>query len=708
MQEPSASHNRLRPACRKWFVLFCCFWVVLVCLPTVAGSVSKPSPPKEHAAEEKKETVPLLTAEALWNKAAEARKNNSWEEAAPLYKQYFDRFQEKENGEEALWEAAKAAKAAALAAKEAPNWEMARDFYRLYTTEYPKSSRTTEAYFEVGIAHYHMRFFREALTYFKLFEERYPGSTFLPEVLLWRGKTLFAVGRHAEAIEVFRRVSEEAPDRALVFAAIRELGDAQTAAKDFAGALVTYAALMQKYPVYYLEDPTVLLNLGRAYLHVGKNVEGRKQLFYYLNMDPGSAGRTDVLFDLAESYHREHDESSALKLYDKVLEEGAADSRAVRLAVFRKAEYSDSPERQLGKLAKKADLADPAGDQPYLQVLDHYHKEPVVQDARYGLFQRYRARDSFELAEETGKAFLRAGEPLPASSEEKDRGGEILLYLVEQYLNRKDYEKVYQLYVNEYRYVEAFRGGRLQYLVGQALEALSLYEQAAVVYYRALALPLTDEERTDLYSRRAEVYLVQKDFVSAERLLKHLRTIYENNGSVAEFYYMSGRLREEEKQYQEALDFYTRAVTIQGSLADKPQYGLGRLRMLFAQGQYVEMLAALDIYRKESWLPVDVLQEWYRRVGDVLRRQNDPGPTLNAYLAAVGENMPQEGVTAQNIHLHLGDMYLSMGDMEKARSHYQKALAGPDALLQKIARERMNQADIDEVLPKYGPLLGNS
>ncbi|EKD40921.1 MAG: tetratricopeptide TPR_4, partial [uncultured bacterium] len=315
MQEPSASHNRLRPACRKCFVLFWCFWAVLLFQPTIACSSSKPAPPEEPSSQEKKETIPLLTAEALWSKAAEARKNKSWEEAAALYRQYFDRFQEKENGEEALGEAAKAAKAAATkAASEAPDWEMVRDLYRMYTTEYPASSHNDEAFFEVGLAHYHMRFYREAFIYFKKFEERYPDSPLLQDVLLWRGKTVFALGRYDEAINLFRQVTEESSDRALMFAAMKELGDTQTAAKDFAGALVTYSTLMQKHPAYYLEDPGLLLKLGLAQMHVGKNSEGRKYLFYYLNIDPGSTQLADVLFEIAESYRRENDENSALKL----------------------------------------------------------------------------------------------------------------------------------------------------------------------------------------------------------------------------------------------------------------------------------------------------------------------------------------------------------------------------------------------------------
>lgn len=697
MSGPSPSHKPTFPGgAGIFFLSWCC--LLLLSLPAPAYSADQASSAKSGE--------PLLTAEALWERAAAAKEAENWEAATALYKQYFDRFPKKELAREALWEAAAAAKTAAMQA-DLPDWEQVRDLYRIYSSEYPESPDSDQAFFQVGLAHYKMKFYREALIYFKFFEERYPASSLMPEMLFWRGKTFAALERFDEAVKVFSRVSQEAPEEELKFAARMELGDTQTAAKDYAGALVTFSAWMRKYPDYYLKDPALLYKLGLAYMNVGKNKDGRKNLFFYLNLAPETPLKADVLFELAESYHREDDQESALKLYGKVIEAGEAGGRAAMLARFRQAEYLDNPHRELKEWEKKPDLADPAADQPYLRVLDNFHGEPIAQDARYGLFQRYRARENFELAEEIGKAFLRYGEPMRVAGGERDRGGEILLYLVDQYLAREDYEKVYQLYSAEYRYVENFSNGRLGYLVGKALEALSLYDQAAVVYYRALALPLSEEDKADLYSRRAEVYLALKDFAAAERLLKHLRNIYENTGTIAEFYYLSGRLREEQKEYQESLEFYTRATAIQGSLTDKPQYGLGRLRMLFARNQYEEMLDALDTYRLEGWLPTDVLQEWYRRVGDVLRKRNDLGATIDAYLAAVSENMPQEGVTAQNIHLHLGDIYMSMGDMDKSRSHYHKALNGPDPLLQRIARERMNQVDIDEMLPKLETLLSD-
>lgn len=661
------------------------------------------------AAQEGKEPpamLPTATDDSLWQDATAAAGDERWAEAASLFQRLYDQFPKSPKAEDALWEAARLYKKAADLSVE-PEWEKVRNLFRLYAAQYPKSPRSVEAYFEIGVAHYRMRFFREALTYFKLFQERYPQAPLIPTVRLWQGKTLMEVGRVDEAIFVFRKVAE-VEDQTLRIQALIGLGQAYDAKKDYPKALEAFEGIMAKYPHYFLEDHEYLVHLGTAYFKVGKEAEGQKQLFYYINIAPQSPRLAEVLFELGESFHRQGEEATAQKLYAKVTEGGEPGERAMVLAHFRQMQYLDDPQRKLPAWQKRRDLTDTGGDLPYLAVLDSFRDEPIAQDARYGLFLRYRARDNHEFAAEMGRSFLRYDTPGKKPHESHDVGGEVMTYLVEEMLKREQYQKIYELYQAEYQHVAQYDQGRLRYLIGQALEAMGLYDQAAVVYYRALAHPLTDEEKIDLYHRRAHVYLQQKDLASAERLLEYLRKIYADTSEIGEICYYSGLLREAQKRYAEALAFYDQAAKGVVAAEKKPLYGEARLRMLLAAKRFSEMLVALDGYRKEGWLTLAALQQWYRKVGDVLRRENKTDETLNAYLAAVGENMPQEGGAAQAVHLQLGDLLVQLGDFDKGREHFKKARDGSDPFLKKVAEERLNQADIDQSLTVLKPLLGNS
>lgn len=650
---------------------------------------------------------PAETPEALWEQAMAAFGVQDYETAAKLYIYIEEEFPESSSPPgSALWEAAQLYKTLALASTN-PNWERVRDLFRRIGTDYPQSPYAAEAYFEVGVAHFHMRFFREALTYFKLFDERYPKSPLSPRVEYWRAKTLAEIGRLDEAIGLYERIVKDATQDFQI-QVLLSMAAAFDAKKDHLKELRIYENILVKYPTYYQENFELFINLGKAYFKTGEEAEGLKQLFYYMNVVEDPRHKAEVLFELAESYLRQDNQATAQKLYAKIVEEGEPGERAVVLALFRQAEYLDDPGRKLSKWQKRGDPADPAGDQPYLAVLDSYHTEPIAQDARFGLFLRYQARDNFEFAAEIGKGYLRYDSPGVTAAKKNDSAGQVLLYLVEELLKQKEFQKVFELYQTQYRHVANYKNGRLLYLVGQALEALSLYEQASVVYYRALGLPLSDQDKINLYYRRAEAYLAQKDLASADRLLKHLRKIYKGKIDVGEVYYLSGRLFEEQGGFKEALSMYDDAIAVLTFPEKKHLYGKARLRMLFALEQYEEVLEGLDKYGKDGWLAGEDLQDWYVKLGDVLRRHNDKQGAVDVYLAAVDKNMPQSGEVAQNIHLYLGDLFFNMGKMDKSRFHFQKAASGPNVLWQKLARERLNRVDIEQTVSDVNSLLDQS
>ena len=119
--------------------------------------------------------VPVETPAEVWQEAVEAAKGGDLAKAAAAYQRYYEKFRETDQAEEALWQAAQSLKQ--LAMKSAtPEWDNVRDIFRRYGADFPKAKRAAEAYYEVGYAHYRMRFYREALIYFKLFLTRYPDS----------------------------------------------------------------------------------------------------------------------------------------------------------------------------------------------------------------------------------------------------------------------------------------------------------------------------------------------------------------------------------------------------------------------------------------------------------------------------------------------------------------------------------------------------
>lgn len=680
--------------------------LIVLCLVLTAcplWAAEKGGAPQAGAANTPTTTAQPATAESLWQDATAAAGAAKWSDASALYQRVYDEFPDSAKAEEALWQATQSAKKAADLATD-PDWEGVRNLFRLFTSEYPKSAHYPEAYFELGVTHYRMELFLEAATYFKLFQKRYPQSPLVPAAQYWQGKTLVKLGRLDQAITAFQKVLQGADEKQRTLAAIG-IGNAYAAKKDYPKAIATFEELLVKTPRASFEEPDLLRSLGLAYLEAGKEAEGQRRLFYFLNLAPQSPHRFEVLFELGESFHRQGDDATAQKLYAKIVEEGEAGTRPVLLSQFRQTEYLDDPHRKLASWQRRRDLNDPEGDKLYQAVVDGYRDEPIAQDARYALFLRYRARGNFDLAMAMGKSFLRNEPPGPNPGEAGDAGAEVMTDLVEDLLQRGQYQEVVKLYQAELAQVDKSKNGRLRYLIGQAYQALDQNAQAAALYYRATAFPLSDADKLDLYIRRAHVYLVQKDLPSAERLLEFLRKTYAGTKDLGEILYYSGRLREEQKRYGEALAFYDQALPQLTQPEKKQLCGEGRLRMLLQARRFSEMLVSLDTYRKEGWLSVTALQGWYRKVGDMLRQEKKTDETVKAYLAAVGEKMPQQGEVAQSVHLHLGDLLVQLGEVDQGRDQFRKAQTGTDPYLKKLAEERLNQLEIDQSLTALKPLL---
>ncbi|MBU0729254.1 MAG: tetratricopeptide repeat protein [Proteobacteria bacterium] len=677
-------------------IQFCCVFVILIAFPLQSSAEETSTKPADAVIQQQH------PSERLWDKAMIALGKEDTKNAAAYFYRIYDKYHTAANAADALWEAVQIYKSLANASP-VGDWQKVRDLFKRFITDYPDSPKYTEAYFEVGVSHFRMGYYREALVYLNLFLDRFPDSDFVPKAKGWRGKTLIQLNLPDEAEEIYRELVKSNDQNVRIMGLVG-IGDTQIAKREYPGALTSFLNVNTKYPAYYKDNPEFLIQLGSAFFKNNREEEGRKNLFFFVNLAEKSYRRTEVIFELAESYFREGQDAAAQKLYEKAVLEGEKGERATMLSSLRQAQYLDDPQIKLSRWQRKGDLTDPKGDKEYQEVLTSYPSDPVAQDARYGLFMRYVARQEFDRAYEVGRSFLKHDNP-KGDKKSSVLSGEILLYLIQEFLKQENYKKVYELYLSEYRHVSSYENGRLLFLVGQALESLLLYDQASVVYYRALALPLSDADKINLYSRRAEVYIAKKDWTAANRLLEYLRKIYKDKKEVGEIYYQSGRLEEALGQEKKALEYYTQAVEILTFIEKKDIYTQARLNMLFELKRYKEAADALENFRKDELLASDVLQGWYGRLGDALREENNFSESARAYLAGLTDDMPQEGNQAQGIHLHLGDVYFRMGEKEKGIQQMEKAQEGPNALWQKLAMERMKQSSIDIAVSKVGSIL---
>ncbi len=663
-------------------------------------------PPDCHAVDKSEEEIlqDLLERreENLWQEANSALLDGRDREAVQFFRHYYKTYPESPRAETALWKASNLNKDLALTSTEA-DWETVKDLYRSFTVDYPKSVHLSDAYFEVGNSFFRMGFYREARTYFSLFLKRFPASSRSDEARYMKARSLMRIRKTKEAGNVYKEL-EQSRDK--VYSLRGRVGAAHIYFfnKEYHDALAVYLKILREVPSFYRDDPDLLRNKGIAGLRVGNVDEGRKDLFQYLNMTGNSPLRQEVLFELAESYMQGGQEKTAAKLYEQIIDEGMDEERLVVLSRFRLARQEAEGD---GGDRVNVEESGQKDDRPFQMVLEQHYSDPLSQDARFDLVRRYWARGESDEAFNMGKSYLRYETVEAEKDEVVDVMGQVLVQRVEKLLQDKDYKGVYALYQQEYPHVKAYRRGRLLFLVGRALEEMSLYKKAGVVYYRAMARELDKAELRDLYLQRARTYLSDRDLKAAQRLLKYLRKIYAGENVLGEVCWLSGRLREMQERPDDALNFYRIAVGNPTFADKKNRYADDYLRLLFEQDEILEKAAVLDVFQKEKWLTGERLQHWYGKLGERYQVENDAAKAETAYRQALSVSMAKDKKQRQRLYLQFGDVLLSAGKNEEAASLFQQALDGPDPLVKKMAQQRLDREKINKAMIETEAVLNN-
>jgi tetratricopeptide (TPR) repeat protein len=324
-------------------------------------------------------------------------------------------------------------------------------------------------------------------------------------------------------------------------------------------------------------------------------------------------------------------------------------------------------------------------------VLDTLYDNPLAQDARYSLFERYVGRQEWERAYNLGKSYLRY-KPTTAKEQAvvEEELGKILVGWITTLLASEKYTEVRVLYEKEFPVIAAYKKADLLMLIGDAYAQQTLYDQASVIYYRALAQEIDDEQKVILYFKRAEVYLANNDLQSAQRLLKYLRRLYQNQPAIAEVNWLSARLRTLQKRPADALEFYKMAVESGAKQDKKGVYAADYLRQLFALNDLERVADLIAMFHGQQWLPTQQIQYWYGRLGVELTRDGKNEAAAGLYQRALAEGLPETSAEAQPIHLHLADLLMVQKKYQEALGHYRLAQGGQDKIIAQLAETRLN------------------
>ncbi len=640
--------------------------------------------------------------EKLWAEAQVFLEAKDIDQAALYFKHYWKTFPQSPQAAEALWQAALLYKQQALHS-DTPDWSKVKDLFRAYIVDFADSPKVADAYYEVGNSYFQMGFYREAQNYYTLLLKEYPGHHLENEVVFMRAQAYLYVGKFELASAEFSKL-QVSKDK--IFRLRGETGQADVHffKGEWHDALGILKRIHRQNPDYYLGYQKILKDLGIASIRVGNLQEGRDYILHYLNIREQGKADAEAYFEVAESFLQEGTVDVARVFYELVVAKTTPRDKYAILSNFRLGQYGAV---NLDTMSAQERLAffKENNDKPFQEVLDNLYRNPLAQEARYVLFQRYIERQEWDLAYNIGKSYLRYKSTVKERLSVDEGLGIILIAKISKLLAAGKYQEIRALYEKEFPTIAAYKKADLLMLVGEAYERESLYDQASVIYYRALGLEIDEAQKVKLYFRRAEVYLANKDLKSAQRLLKYLRRLYQNQAAIAEVNWLSARLRAMQKRPADALEFYKMAVEAGGEQEKKGVYAADYLRQLFALDKLDRVADLVAMFHEQQWLPSAQIQYWYGRLGLELSQNGKAEAAAAIYKKALADGLPEKSPEAQPIHLHLGDLLLAKQNHKEALGHYRLAQAGQDKRVAQLAEARLNEYQIRGGLVEVGAMF---
>ena len=627
------------------------------------------------------------SSESLWAHALSLQAAGHGRDAATVFRQYYELHPEGAHAEEALWLVAVIGRDVAMSRNDA-DWSKVREVFRDFTISFPGSAHLAESYFEVGNAYLQMGFYREALPYYGLVIRRFPRAEIRPRAMIAKARCLLMVDRADEAAALYEELG------AVIDPLFVEAGAAHRYFVEdaFHDCLALFLKIQRQNQEFHIHDPEMLRVMGISYLRVGNEEEGCRSLQHYLNLVARSAFRHDVLFELAESYNRQGHKDLAAKWYDQALAASREQGQVAVFSKFRLAQYEE----------KKTPPADPGNDVPYEAVLDTDVAGDIGQDARLELIRRYWQRQQMVEVYDAGKIYLAHSGAKPGAEEVQGKMCRVLAGRFADLLKEEKYEDVYNSYQEEHLHIKACKQATVLIRTGQALEELFLYDEASVIYFRAMALAMSEEEKEELYLRRASLYLINKDVVAAQRLLKYLRRIYSGKNNIGEIFSLSGRLRHLQNRPEEALEFFRMAAERPSFPARRGGYADDYLKALAWAGKVGDLARQLARFNQAGWLAKEKLQYWYGQAGDLYRQHRQLNQAKKSYETALAIDLAGNDAFRQQLMMSLADVLTSLEQFAEAARYYREVMAGNDQLLVAQARQRLGQQKINQLTGKLG------
>jgi len=558
-------------------------------------------------------------------------------------------------------------------------------------SRFPNSEYVPDAIFSIGDLYFNIKNYYEALGYYNLVLKKDKSSILRVKALMQKARVLLMRNKKEDALSTLdelETITSEYPNISEGIEAKKEKAKILYEMNKFDRSLEILNELNREDPENIYKHPEISLYIGYNYYQLGDNQKARENLYRFYNTCPEREINHLVLNQIGDTYRNEGMIEDAVKLYRMVLErfpntDGAIISK-IRLAEQQEENnWIEKTRNEMGPPKKiYENIVNDSGDKKD-------DKNPLIQLSMLKLGITYQKEKEYEKSLNILKELL---EKYPKTSLKKELT-HALMVTIEGILERENkdhkYINIINLYFKDDKIFSMVNAPELYLPVARAFVYIGLNDMAIEVFNKADIL-LSDNDKPDDLLFLMGKYLFEQDNI--EDALNRFDILIDNHPDskyAPEAYQIRGSILLKQKQYDLAADTLVKALKYPVSKCKRAQLLIEKAKALTGSRSKENALMAMNevnaIKKECDFTDYNIdreLGDLYLSLGDVQKALN----IFNRVIKTTKENSNQN-----SLKLKLAECYWRLNKKEDSLALYNQIMSLNDPFWSNLAKEKMDE-----------------
>ena len=563
--------------------------------------------------------------------------------------------------------------------------------YEDAVSRFPNSEYVPDAVFSIGNLYFYIKNYYEALGYYNLVLKKDKGSILRVKALMQKARVLLLRNKKEDALSALdelETITSEYPKLSEGIEAKKEKAKILYEMNKFDRSLEILNELNREDPKNIYKHPDISLYIGYNYYQLGDNQKARENLYRFYNTCPEREINHLVLNQIGDTYRNEGLIEDAVKLYRMVLErfpntDGAIISK-IRLAEQQEEhDWIEKTRKEMGSSKKIYEniVNDSDGKKD--------DKNPLIQLSMLKLGITYQKEKEYEKSLNILKELL---EKYPKTSLRKELT-HALMVTIEGLLERENkdhkYINIINLYFKDDKIFSMVNAPELFLPVARAFVYIGLNDMAIEVFKKADIL-LSDNDKPDDLLFLMGKYLFEQD--SIEDALKRFDILIDNHPNskyAPEAYQIRGSILLKQKQYELAADTFVKALKYPISKCKRALLLIEKAKALTGsrskENAMMVMNEVNEIKKECDFTDYNIDQE----LGDLYLSLGDVQKALNIFNHVI--KTTKENSSQNSLKLKLAECYWRLNKKEDSLALYNQIMSLNDPFWSNLAKEKMDE-----------------